>query len=361
MTDWLLPLILAPFIGSFLALLIRRLPAGLPVAMARSRCESCDHVLGPWELIPLVSAAWLAMRCRWCRSRISLAHPATELACLAIAAVVVMAEPDTLFIWLNCILGWWLLSLAWIDWEHMLLPDVLTLPLVLAGLGATMLYDPAALPEHAAAAVVGYAGFRAIEIGYRWLRGVDGLGQGDAKLLAAGGAWVGLAPLSTVVFVAAVCGLALSAGLRLAGRTMHRGSAIPFGPPLCVAIWLTWIGFDPILWLADKLSMTRSQSARRHGQGGFSLLEVMIALVIAGLALGAVFRAAAEGSRATSAAAHYQEAISRARSHLDGTAAYLVPGEQEGDDGAGFHWRTVVHAGDFHRQTRHRRTSGRER
>ena len=72
----------------------------------------------------------------------------------------------------------------------------------------------------------------------------------------------------------------------------------------------------------------------------------MVALVIAGLALAAVFRAATESNNATSAAAHYQEAVSRARSHLDGTTANLVPGEQEGDDGGGFHWRVVVRAVD---------------
>ena len=72
----------------------------------------------------------------------------------------------------------------------------------------------------------------------------------------------------------------------------------------------------------------------------------MIALVIAGLGLAMVFRATTESNRATSAAARYQEAISRAHSHLDGTSAYLAAGEQEGDDGAGFHWRTLVRATD---------------
>ena len=100
----------------------------------------------------------------------------------------------------------------------MLLPDALTLPLILAGLGATLLYDPADITEHAAAAAAGYLAFRAIEIAYRRLRGRDGLGQGDAKLMAAAGAWLGLAPLPTVVFMAAVFGLAIAAGLRIAGQ-----------------------------------------------------------------------------------------------------------------------------------------------
>jgi leader peptidase (prepilin peptidase) / N-methyltransferase len=251
--DWLLPLLLAPFIGSFAALLIRRLPAGQPVVLARSQCEACGHVLGPWELIPLVSVAMLGGRCRWCGARIAFAHLAVELACIAIAAWAILAEADAPAVWLDCVLGWTLLTLAWIDWEHMLLPDALTLPLILAGLGATLLQDPTATKEHAAAAAAGYLAFRAIEIGYRRLRGRDGLGQGDAKLMAAAGAWLGLTPLPTVAFMAAVFGLAIAAGLRIAGHVMHRGSAIPLGPALCAAIWVTWLGFDPILLLMDRL------------------------------------------------------------------------------------------------------------
>jgi leader peptidase (prepilin peptidase)/N-methyltransferase len=251
--DWIFPLILSPFIGSFAALLIRRLPAGQPIALSRSRCEACGHVLGVWELFPLVSAAVLKMRCRWCHVRIPVAHIVVELACLAIAAWAVLIAPDALSVWLDCLLGWWLLVLAWIDWEHMVLPDVLTLPLILAGLGVTLLQDPADTTEHAAAAVAGYGAFRALEIAYRRLRGREGLGQGDAKLLAAAGAWLGLLPLPTVVFLAALCGLAIAAGMRIAGRIVHRGSAIPFGPPLCAAIWVSWLGFDPILSLTDRL------------------------------------------------------------------------------------------------------------
>jgi leader peptidase (prepilin peptidase) / N-methyltransferase len=251
--DWLFPLILAPFIGSFAAVLIRRLPAGQPVVLARSQCEACGHVLGPWELIPLVSVVVLRGHCRWCGTRIAVMHLAVEIACLAIAAWAILAEADPLLVWLDCTLGWTLLTLAWIDWEHMLLPDALTLPLILAGLGATLLQDPADITEHAAAAAAGYLAFRAIEIAYRRLRGRDGLGQGDAKLMAAAGAWLGLAPLPTVAFMAAAFGLAIAAGLRISGQSMHRGSAIPLGPALCAAIWVAWLGFDPILLLMDRL------------------------------------------------------------------------------------------------------------
>lgn len=253
MPDWLLPLLLAPFIGSFAALLIRRLPTGRPVVLVRSQCEACGHTLGPRDLIPLVSFAVLGGRCRWCGARIAVTHLAVELACLAIAVWAVLADIGGLPVWLDCVLGWTLLTLAWIDWHHMLLPDALTLPLIVAGLGATLLVDPAATSEHAVAAACGYLAFRAIEVGYRWLRGRDGLGQGDAKLMAAAGAWLGVAPLPTVVFMAAAFGLAIAAGLRIAGQAMHRHAAIPFGPALCAAIWVAWLGYDPILLLTDRL------------------------------------------------------------------------------------------------------------
>jgi len=81
-------------------------------------------------------------------------------------------------------------------------------------------------------------------------------------------------------------------------------------------------------------------------QGGFSLLEVLVALIIAGLALVTVFRAASESIHSTAVAARYQEAVSRARSRLDTLGANLAPGEQSGDDGGGFRWRTQVQAVD---------------
>jgi leader peptidase (prepilin peptidase)/N-methyltransferase len=176
-------------------------------------------------------------------------HSAVELGFIAVALCMTAAEPDLVSAWLGCALGWTLLVLAWIDWQHMLLPDVLTLPLVWAGLLATLILDPASASDHAAAALLGYAAFRVIELAYRRLRGRDGLGQGDAKLMAAAGAWLGLAPLSSVMVTAAALGLMTAAWPRVRRRRVDEGAAIPFGPALCVAIWVVWLGLDPLAWL----------------------------------------------------------------------------------------------------------------
>jgi leader peptidase (prepilin peptidase)/N-methyltransferase len=239
--DVLPPVIAAPFIGSFLGVLIRRLPADHPIVFARSACESCSHRLTPAELIPVVSFLAQRGRCRRCHARIAPMHLAVELAALGVAVWAACALPDAGAIWIGCVLGWTLLALGWIDWQHMLLPDLLTLPLLLAGLAATAILVPESLADHAAASVAGYLAFRALDIVYRRLRGRDGLGQGDAKLLAAAGAWVGLAALPTVVLGGAIAGIGIALLMRLNGERIGAATALPFGTALAFATWLVWL------------------------------------------------------------------------------------------------------------------------
>jgi leader peptidase (prepilin peptidase)/N-methyltransferase len=242
--NWLYPVLLAPFVGSFLGVLIRRLPAGEAVAIARSRCDNCGQTLRPRDLAPVVSYIAAGGRCRHCGAPIGRFHLVVELAAMAIAlwAASLDAGPR---LWADCFLGWCLLALAWIDARHMLLPDALTLPLILAGLGFAFWLDPASLPDRAVGAVVGWTLFWAISRLYRATRGRDGLGAGDAKLLAAGGAWVSWAGLAPVMLISAISGIGLWTILRLASKRESRAIAaatpIPFGPPLALAIWLVWL------------------------------------------------------------------------------------------------------------------------
>jgi leader peptidase (prepilin peptidase)/N-methyltransferase len=239
--SWLWPLLAAPFAGSLLGVLIRRLPAGRPVAMARSACETCGATLGPRDLVPLASFLALRGRCRSCGAPIGWFHPAVELAALAVAAWSVAADADASLIWADCALGWTLLALAWIDVETFLLPDALTLPLILAGLAFTWFAAPDALADAAIGAAAGYASLRLVAWTYRRLRGREGLGAGDAKLFAAAGAWVGWPGLPQVLLAASVAGLALVLLQAAAGRRIDRATAVPFGPPLALGTWLVWL------------------------------------------------------------------------------------------------------------------------
>lgn len=236
--QWIWPLLAAPLVGSFLGVLITRLPQGRPVAVGRSACEACGTTLKAWDMVPLLSYAALRGRCRACGAGIAPFHWHVELAALLIPASAALAGLAGPALWLACGLGWTLLALAWIDCSTMLLPDVLTLPLIPAGLLAAWWLDPAGLTDHAIAAALGYAVLAGVAFGYRWLRGRDGLGGGDPKLLAALGAWVGVAALPSVLLGAALAGLAWAGLLRLRGTALTGSTALPFGPFLALSGWL---------------------------------------------------------------------------------------------------------------------------
>jgi leader peptidase (prepilin peptidase)/N-methyltransferase len=144
-------------------------------------------------------------------------------------------------LWASCALGWLLLTLAVCDWRTYVLPDVLSLPLLLLGLAATAWMSPTDLTDHALAAALGYALLRGLALLYQRVRGREGLGAGDAKLLAVGGAWLGLAALPWVLLIAAFGGFLHAAVLALRGRRLSGGTPIQFGPCLALSIWLLWL------------------------------------------------------------------------------------------------------------------------
>jgi len=238
---WWFALLAAPFAGSFLYALVRRLPRETPELWSRSRCESCGHALGPLELVPVASYVALGGRCLACHARIPPAHLAAELLAVAVAVAVDATGARGLDVWAGCALGWTLLALAWIDWEHLFLPDVLTLPLIVAGVALAWLDGPLTLIERALGAIAGFFGFGLLRWLYRKLRGREGLGQGDAKLLAAAGAWLGWDALDDVVLLAALFGIGLALLGKLRGASLSAATALPFGPPIAAAIFLLWL------------------------------------------------------------------------------------------------------------------------
>ncbi len=136
---------------------------------------------------------------------------------------------------LAAILFWGLIALTAIDWETGYLPDAITLPLIAMGLIANIGDRFASFPDALIGAAAGYGAFRLIAWGFERLRGIEGLGQGDAKLLAAIGAWAGWTALAPTVFVAALLGLAGVAIAHLHGHKMAAQTPIAFGPALAAA------------------------------------------------------------------------------------------------------------------------------
>jgi leader peptidase (prepilin peptidase) / N-methyltransferase len=233
-------LIATPFIGSFIGVVIRRLPDEKPIVWSRSACEGCGTVLTPRDLLPLVSWTLARGRCRRCGYRLGWFYPGVEIAAL-IVALMALAVDDMPRAGLDCLFGWWLLTLAWIDLRRWLLPDLLTLPLIVAGLAASAAFDPDTVLDRALGAALGYIALVVIAAVYRALRQREGLGRGDAKLLGAAGAWVGATALPQVILLAALAAL-LAAVLRPGGVRLHPHSAMQFGPFLALATWTIWLG-----------------------------------------------------------------------------------------------------------------------
>jgi leader peptidase (prepilin peptidase)/N-methyltransferase len=231
---------LSPFVGSFLGVVIDRLPAGRPIIVSRSTCDRCGHRLRWFDLIPVVSFFWLRARCRDCDGRINPFYPFIECAAVLVALSAVTVLSGWL-LYVSVVLGWALLTLALIDYRHLILPDGLTLPLIPAGLGVAYLVAPEQMHVHVIGMAAGLLVFLTIAWTYRSLRGRDGLGIGDAKLLSGAGAWLGWPALPGVVLLASVTALCLALLQILTRDRMAITHELPFGPHLAFAFWASWL------------------------------------------------------------------------------------------------------------------------
>lgn len=134
-----------------------------------------------------------------------------------------------------------LLLIAVIDAEHFWLPNILTLPLGAAGLAASAFIGPGRFADHLIGAILGFAVLAGLAALYKRMRGRDGLGGGDARLLGALGAWVGWAGLPSVVVWASLAGLSWVLARVLARRAPSLDTALPYGTYLAIGAWLTWL------------------------------------------------------------------------------------------------------------------------
>ena len=237
----------APFIGSFVGVVIDRLPEGRSFLWGRSSCAHCGHTLGVLELIPVLG--WLARRgrCRHCGGAIGVLYAALEVASAALALWSVLVLPG-LLAWAGFALGVSLLALSAIDWRHQVLPDEIALPLIPAGLAVAWWIEPAGLLPHAAGALAGFALIMAVRWAYARVRGREGIGIGDAKLMAAAGAWVSWEGLPSVLLLAAGVGLVFSLAEAVRNREFRPHRAVPFGPYIALGFWTVWL-YGPLRYV----------------------------------------------------------------------------------------------------------------
>lgn len=235
----LLGALLGAVAGSFLATLAIRWPQARSIADGRSRCDGCGVVLGPAQLMPLLSYAMARGRCRRCAAPIDWRHPAMEIACVAIGAAAFMAKPG-LEGAAGALFGWLLATLALLDLDHFWLPDALVAPLAGLGLASGALGLAPPLSDRVIGLAAGWGALALLAAIYRAVRKRHGLGAGDAKLLGAIGAWLGWTVLPWVVLGACGLGLAWVLAARARGTNMAATDRLPLGSLLAIAASVAW-------------------------------------------------------------------------------------------------------------------------
>jgi leader peptidase (prepilin peptidase)/N-methyltransferase len=217
--------------GEALARDMAALPA-MSLSRPRSRCPSCGHVLAWHENIPLLGWLRLGGKCSACGTRISVRYPIVEALTGALFAAAAWKAGPTAAAAVYCVALALLVAAAFIDLDTTLLPDDLTLPLIGLGLVAAWLkWTPVSLPDAALGALFGYFSLWAVAATYKLVRGVQGMAEGDFKLLAGLGALLGWQALPSIILLSSAVGAVVGISM-IVFRGHDRQVPIPFGPYL---------------------------------------------------------------------------------------------------------------------------------
>ncbi|MEZ5418426.1 MAG: prepilin peptidase [Vicinamibacterales bacterium] len=249
MTPETFPLVVAGLfgliVGSFLNVVIFRLPRGTSVVWPASACGSCKRELRWFENIPIVSWVALRGRCARCKARISVQYPLVEAVTGALFVVVVALTPVGPLLAARLLLVCGLIVLFGIDLEHQILPNSITLPGIVAGL-AFSLAGPPGLKDSLIGVLVGGGVLYATAGAYYLWRREEGLGMGDVKMLAMIGAFLGWQAVLLTLVLASFAGALIGVGL----MAVQRGSmkyALPFGTFLALGALVAMLAGQPII------------------------------------------------------------------------------------------------------------------
>lgn len=258
-TSWLLAAAVGLWAGCFANIVIARLPFLIAQNWRREaltatghdpggesqakhgllsrRCPACE-IPTPWvSLFPILSWTQRGRLQAACCEHTQYPRPLVELAAAGLALMVAAlygATWEGLFVYGACLA---LLTLAVIDLRTLLLPDIITLPLMWAGFLYHLTFQPNDLHNSVMGAMAGYLVLWSVYWSFKLATGKEGMGYGDFKLLAAIGAWVGWQPLPLLLILSAAIGLLIALALKLGKRSDH-GPYVPFGPSLAFAGWI---------------------------------------------------------------------------------------------------------------------------
>lgn len=213
-----------------------------------SRCPHCAYAIRFWQNIPILSYLIQRGRCANCHAPISIRYLLVEVLTAVLSVLVALQYPESYSLGFALLFTWTLIALAFIDAEHQLLPDVMTLPLMWLGILAALLGYFLDLKSSVMGAMAGYLSLWTVYWAFKLITGKEGMGYGDFKLLAALCAWQGAFMLPVILFFSAICGLIFGLLSRL-----KTGIPMAFGPFLAIAGWITFMYGG---WVAALLGLS---------------------------------------------------------------------------------------------------------
>lgn len=250
---WMVPAVASLFglvIGSFLNVCIYRVPLGLSVVSPPSRCGACERTLRWFHNVPVLSWLVLRGRCGFCGARVSVQYPLVELVTAGVFALTAWLTPLDTLLAARLVLACLLIVLFAIDFEHYLLPNVLTLPGIGAGL-AFALIGPPGWQDSVAGILLGGGLLYGLAAGYYALRKEEGLGMGDVKMLAMIGAFLGWKAVLLTLVLSSFAGAAIGVAMMLLTERGGMKYALPFGTFLALGAGVAMLAGDGLIaWYA---------------------------------------------------------------------------------------------------------------
>lgn len=235
-------------VGSFLNVCIYRLPLEQSVVSPGSRCMGCGTAIRWYDNIPILSWLVLKGRCRSCKAPFSIRYPLVELLTGLLATALFLKFGLSLSLVVMFLFCAALVVITFIDFDHQIIPDEISLPGIILGFLCSFFLPGHGWLSSLLGIAVGWGSLALIFYGYLWLTGREGMGGGDAKLLAMMGAFLGLQAVPFIIFASSLVGTV--AGLSImAVQRKDRHLAIPFGPYLALgAVLYIFCGPQLIQW-----------------------------------------------------------------------------------------------------------------
>lgn len=235
-------------IGSFLNVCIWRLPESQSIVSPPSKCPNCNKPIRFYDNIPIISYIWLWGKCRACRKPISIRYPLVEIitglfACITAIKFGISYEALIYFIFIAA-----LIVTTFIDIDHQIIPDIISLPGIAIGLLFSIVFESLHYKDSLIGILIGGGSLFLIAWGYHFFTGKDGMGGGDIKLLAMIGAFIGWKGVFFTIFVSSATGSIIGIMLMLI-KQKDLKLAVPFGPFLAIgAILYIFFGPELLSW-----------------------------------------------------------------------------------------------------------------